>query len=195
MPLVGGELARGAFRHGYEKYGFNILERYYALIDRTNSTFLWYYPTGAAGVGTNDTIPTDGWGASAMVGALMEGAAGIEDIGIRYSEAIISPRWIAAEDEITSAYVATRYAASDGYVAYQWNYSEESGQPTLHLEATGSGQTLHIRLLLPEAAKDVTRVTVNGQPAPIVIDTIGTSRYVTVTTPANISQVSVEFRR
>jgi hypothetical protein len=195
MPLVGGELARGAFRHGYEKYGFNILERYYALIDRTNSTFLWYYPTGAAGVGTNDTIPTDGWGASAMLGALMEGAAGVEDIGIRYSEAIISPRWIAAEDEITSAYVAARYAVSDGYVAYQWNYSEERGQPTLHLEATGSGQTLHIRMLLPQEASEVTSVTVNGQPAPIVIDTIGTSRYVTVTTPADIAQVSVQFRR
>jgi hypothetical protein len=36
---------------------------------------------------------------------------------------------------------------------------------------------------------------VNGQPAPIVIDTIGTSRYVTVTTPADISQVTVEFRK
>jgi hypothetical protein len=195
MPLVGGELARGAFRHGFEKYGFNILERYYALIDRSNATFLWYYPTGAAGVGTNDTIPTDGWGASAMVGALIEGAAGIEDIGVRYSQAIVSPRWVAAEDEITQAYAVARYAASDAYVAYSWSYSEERGRPTLHMEATGSGGALHLRLLLPQEAREVRSVTLNGQPVPIVIDTIGESQYVTVTAPTDIAQVSVEFRK
>jgi hypothetical protein len=195
MPLVGGELSRGAFRYGYENYGFNILDRYFALINQTNATFLWYFPSGAAGVGSDDTIPTDGWGASAMMGALMEGAAGIEDIGVRYSDVIISPRWPASDKDITSAYVSARYAASDGYVAYRWSHSRDNGKPMLHLEATGSGHTLRLRLLLPSEAKEVRQVVVNGQPAPVALDTIGESQYVMVTVPADVAQVSVEYRR
>jgi hypothetical protein len=195
MPLVGGELAQGAFRYGYEGYGFNILDRYYALIDRTNATFLWYYPTGGAGIGSDDTIPTDGWGASAMIGALLEGAAGIEDQGIRYSDVILSPRWPAADDEINTAYVVTRYAASDGYVAYRWSQFREQGKDYIALEATGSGDVLRIRLLLPQYTQSVQSVVLNGQPVPVVLDTIGASQYVLVDAPAGNAQVKVEYRQ
>ena len=69
MPLVGGELARGAFDHGFEAYGFDILQRYYSLIAGTNASYLWYYPIGQPGISGADTIPTDGWGSSAMLAA------------------------------------------------------------------------------------------------------------------------------
>src|SRR5262249_29808996 len=49
MPLVGGELARGAFRVGAERYGFDILSRYRFLIGETGATYLWYYPAGNPG--------------------------------------------------------------------------------------------------------------------------------------------------
>ncbi|MEN9937044.1 MAG: hypothetical protein RLZZ387_3623, partial [Chloroflexota bacterium] len=74
MPLVGGELARGAFRYGAEPYGFAILHRYYFLVSSTGASYLWYYPEGNPGISGVDTLPTDGWGSSAMLGALMEGA-------------------------------------------------------------------------------------------------------------------------
>lgn len=193
MPLVGGELARGAFRYGFEDYGFDILERYYRLIASSNASFLWYYPTGGPGIGSPNTIPTDGWGAGAMVAALIGGAAGIEDIGIRYSEVIISPRWTAAKN-VTDAYVVARYAASDGYVAYRWQHAQDRGKTYLRIEATGSGQLLHVRLMLPPDTKSVKEVILNGQPVPIVLDTVGTSQYVTLTAPADITQVQVEVR-
>src|SRR5207249_8077083 len=98
MPLVGGELARGAFESGAERYAFDILARYDHLIRTTGKSYLWYYPAGNPGISGPETLPTDGWGASAMLGALVEGAAGVQDQGARYGEVRLSPRWSYAGD-------------------------------------------------------------------------------------------------
>ncbi|NJO04563.1 MAG: hypothetical protein HC876_02945 [Chloroflexaceae bacterium] len=196
MPLVGGELARGAFNHGYEDYGFDILRRYYDLIERTGQTFLWYYPTGGPGIGSDDTIPTDGWGASAMVGGLIEGAAGVVDNGIRFSDVTISPRW-SVRNDVETAYVVTRYAASDGYVAYRWQRTEERGRTYLRLETTGSGQQVTARLMLPADTRSVRGVSINGQPVPYTIEQVGlSSQYVvpSVALPTDVAQIEVELR-
>lgn len=196
MPLVGGELARGAFRFGYESYGFDILYRYHELISRTGSTYLWYYPTGGVAP-ANEFLPTDGWGSSAMLGALLEGAAGLSDEGIAYNAATIGPRWLAApRDAITDAYASARYAASDGYAAYRWSYAPATGaaEGRITLEATGSGETLRARVLLPPLAREARAVTLNGQPAPLRLESIGPSRYVVVEAPGPIVNVQVTFR-
>jgi hypothetical protein len=164
MPLVGGELSRGAFRYGYEAYGFDILERYVDLINRTGSTYLWYYPTGGVAP-AQEFLPTDGWGSSAMLGALIEGAAGIEDQGITFSSVSISPRWPASpRTNVDSAAVTARYAASEGYAAYQWRRIAPDGRTPgrLELEATGSGDQFRLRLLLPDEVRDITGVNLNG---------------------------------
>src|SRR4029078_779037 len=98
MPLVGGELARGAFRVGGERYGFDILSRYSFLIGDTNASYLWYYPAGNPGKSGPETLPSDGWGASAMLAALLEAAAEIENQGARYQDVQLSPRWPAADN-------------------------------------------------------------------------------------------------
>jgi hypothetical protein len=157
MPLVGGELARGAFRYGSERYGFDILARYYQLIDATGESYLWYYPAGNPGKSSADTLPTDGWGASAMFGALMEGAAGVEDQGAMYRDVSLSPRWSYA-DGVTTARVVARYAASDGYMAYRWRRAAN----TLTLDFSGSGERASVRLLLPEGVEQVAQVMLDG---------------------------------
>ena len=197
MPLVGGELSRGAFRYGYEAYGFDILHRYDELIRRTGATYLWYYPTG--GIATaNEFLPTDGWGSSAMLGALIEGAAGLEDTGIAYSAATISPRWLAdPRNTITAAYASARYAASDGYAAYSWSYeppAKPGAEARLTLEATGSGDSMRLRVLLPPQAREVHAVTLNGRPVPLQLETLGTSRYVVVNTTGPIVNVQVTLK-
>jgi hypothetical protein len=197
MPLVGGELARGAFRYGYEAYGFDILERYADLLRRTNATYLWYYPTGGIAP-ANEFLPTDGWGSSAMLGGLIEGAAGLEDRGINYSRAEISPRWLASpRSPVNEAFASARYAVGGGYAAYRWSYTApaQRNQPgQIDLEATGSGDSMRVRVLLPEAARQVTAVRLNGRPVPLQIETIGTSRYVIVEAEGSIVQVQVLFR-
>jgi len=197
MPLVGGELSRGAFRYGYEAYGFDILYRYHELITRNGSTYLWYYPTGGIAP-ADEFLPSDGWGSSAMLGALIEGAAGLNDDSITYEVATVSPRWLAApRDQVRSAYAVARYAASAGYVAYRWRYDSPAGaggEARISLEATGSGASLRIRVLLPATAREVRNVTLNGQPVPVQIETIGLSRYVIVAAPGPLVQVQVTLR-
>jgi hypothetical protein len=197
MPLVGGELSRGAFRYGYEAYGFDILYRYDELIRRTGATYLWYYPTGGVAV-TQEFLPTDGWGSSAMLGALVEGAAGLEDAGINYAAATVSPRWLAApRNTITAAYASARYAASDGYAAYTWSYQpapRRGADGRVTVEATGSGETIRVRVLLPPLAREVRGVLLNGQPAPIRQEQIGTSRYVLVDGTGPVVNVQVTVR-
>lgn len=157
MPLVGGELARGAFRYGLEGYAFDILNRYYFLIHSTGASYLWYYPAGNPGKSSTNTLPTDGWGASAMLGALIEGAAGIEDRSALYHDVVLSPRWSAADD-VQQARVVARYAASDGYIAYRWQRQERG----LSLDLTGTAEHIQLRLLLPANIKRATQVTLDG---------------------------------
>ncbi|MEI7770979.1 MAG: hypothetical protein WCI67_13360 [Chloroflexales bacterium] len=195
MPLVGGELARGAFRYGYEAYGFDILERYADLLGRTGASYLWYYPTGGFAPATS-YLPTDGWGASAMFGALIEGAAGIEDGGVSFSGATISPRWPASpRSPVGAAYAVARYAATGGYAAYRWAYApaaKKGGPQTITLDATGSGDSVRLRILLPAAARQATRVSLNGQPAAFTMEAVGMSRYVIVQATGPIVQVQVQ---
>ncbi|HMO59940.1 MAG TPA: hypothetical protein PKC19_21515 [Roseiflexaceae bacterium] len=177
MPLVGGELARGAFRYGAERFGFDILHRYHFLISSTNATYLWYYPAGNPGISGVDTLPTDGWGASAMLAALIEGAAGIEDRGALLRDVRISPRW-AATDDIRQAYVVARYAASNAYLAYRW----ELGNNTLRFNYTGTLEQSTLRLLLPNGIRDVATVTLNGMAQPYTVEERYGSFYLTLET-------------
>lgn len=200
MPLVGGELARGAFRHGNEAYGFDILRRYAELIRLTGATYLWYYPTGQAGISGPDTLATDGWGASAMLGALLEGAAGIEDISTRYRQVEISPRWSAVPD-IENAWVVARYGPSGpstSYIAYRWQRHTSPTSETLVLDVTGTWQQARLRLLLPETAPDdeaAVRVLLDGSPLDAGIRKVASSRYVIVEATSGDAVVEVSWPR
>ncbi len=172
MPLVGGELARGALTHGAERYGLDILQRYYSLIDGTGGSYLWYHPIGQPGVSSSDTLSTDGWGSSAMLAALLEGVAGITDDATLFTSATLAPRWAAA-DEVASAAVTLRYGASAGYLSYRWQRADAG----LDLTWTGSGDTVQLHLLLPADVAAPT-VLLDGQPAAAAVVTVGASRYV-----------------
>jgi hypothetical protein len=189
MPLVGGELARGAFGVGAERYAFDILARYHWLISETGESYLWYFPAGNPGKSGNDTLPTDGWGAAAMLGALIEGAAGVEDQGARYREVRLSPRWSHAED-VREAWVVARYAASDGYAAYRWR----RGATGLALDFTGSGERVVVRLLLPEGIGEIANVALDGQPHAYTVEEVYGSRYVTLEVGAGSGSIEVGWR-
>jgi hypothetical protein len=177
MPLVGGELARGAFHAGYERYGFDILHRYAELIRLTGASYLWYYPDGRPGISGPHTLATDGWGAGAMLGALIEGAAGVVDTGTRYRDVTLSPRWGATPD-VRQVSVVVGYGASDGYVAYRWHYEPE--QQRLRLLLTGSWEQAHVRLLLPPQERNAEAMIlyVDGTSSPFRKKDVGQGRYV-----------------
>ncbi|MBL0174466.1 MAG: hypothetical protein IPP94_04220 [Ignavibacteria bacterium] len=174
MPLVGGELARAAFEHGREEWAVAQLRRYEELT-RDGSSFLWYFPDGRhATIETStspDASPTDSWGSSAMLYALMEGLAGITDESLLYRRTRIAPRWPAAgRDE---ARVDATYGPSGASVGYDYLHDAEARTITLLLRGSTEA-SLHV--LLPPGAKRA-RAFAGTKELPVRISASGASRY------------------
>ncbi|UCG27716.1 MAG: hypothetical protein JSV24_12220 [Bacteroidales bacterium] len=161
MPLVGGELARAAFEHGFENYAVEILQKYYSMISESGETYLWYFPDGTpSSVETStspDAEPSDGWGSSAMLYAFVEGLAGITDQHKQFEKVRVSPRWYAAG--IHEAEVNVGYNASGCQVGYTMKLS--GNHMILQVRADSTEMEFHV--LIPEHCA-ATRVEVDGKP-------------------------------
>jgi len=154
MPLVGGELSRAAFEHGYEIYGVETLLKYAKMIYEKGETYLWYFPDGApSSLETStspDATPTDGWGSSAMLYAFMEGLVGVVDEYYQFKKIKLAPRWVVAN--VRNARVQVGYGASDAGLKYEFQWSPEKNQICLELEGE---MEVQLHLLLPEKKKAV----------------------------------------
>jgi hypothetical protein len=143
--LPGGELARAALEYGFEQYGIDILTRYYDLISRNGETYLWYFPDGKPSTveasTSPDAEPTDGWGSSAMLYALVEGLAGVQDKDKLFRRVRLCPKWLSAGVE--KAEVKIDYKSSGAYVRYDYIHTHD--QLTINL----SGSYAYIQLSLP----------------------------------------------
>ena len=175
MPLVGGELARGAFAHGFESYGLDILQRYEKMIRASGETYLWYFPDGRPSTKETSTSPdaqpTDGWGSSAMLGAFMEGLCGIEDQHKLFEVVKLSPRW--AITALPRAVVEVAYGASNAGFAYEWKLRENACDLTIQAEQA----KVNLHLLLP-AGKRATKVLANNHVVHFSPVTVEKSNYV-----------------
>jgi len=163
MPLVGGELARAAFEHGFEAYGVDILMRYHALASEKGETYLWYFPDGRSSSVEASTSPeaqpTDGWGSSAMAWALVEGLAGVVDRGRTFDAVSLSPRWVAAG--VAEADVSVGYAMSGASVAYEYRWRDT----TIVIDVRSAAAQVDWHVLLP-AGYRATAVRRDGQSMP-----------------------------
>ncbi|MBI5835230.1 MAG: hypothetical protein HZB16_23230, partial [Armatimonadetes bacterium] len=125
----------------------------------------------------------DNWGAAAVVYALVEGLAGVKDLGTAYSHALLAPRWAAAGVDEAEATVV--YPASDGYLAYRYARHDDG----LSLTVTGSGERIECRVLLPSAAA-IGQVWVDGQPAPFTVAGEGEARYLSFELGGGVHRVT-----
>lgn len=127
----------------------------------------WFEPTPLS-----FGIP-DGWGAAALVYALVEGLGGVRDTAAGLRRATVSPRWAAAGlDEIE---MTAHYPACQGYVRYRYCHDRAARRLRLTLTTGADGLTLEV--LLPEG-KTVGEVRVNGQrEESFEIVATGQSRY------------------
>jgi hypothetical protein len=177
MPLVGGELSRAAFDHGFEEYGVRQLHRYEDLT-RTNETYLWYFPDGRHSTVESSTspeaTPTDGWGSSAMLYALVEGLAGVVDEEKLFRRVHLSPRWLAAGRDEAS--VCITYGPSGATFAYTFGHNPLAR--TVEVSIDGRGD-VHLHVLLPRDAHPV-RVQWNGRTVPHAAKAVEASMYVDV---------------
>ena len=194
MPLVGGALARGAFAHGFEGYGLDILRRYSDLTAATGAGYLWYHPDGRPGISNAQTLATDGWGAAEMGGALLDGLAGIQDNTTLFRDATLAPRWAADPKANGEIAVVVAYGASNAYAAYRYAYDATNKRLTI-VAATGARQqgTLGLHLLLPAGAKPAT-VARNGAAATFSLSTVEGSTYLDLpSAPAGLQTIELQF--
>jgi hypothetical protein len=112
----------------------------------------------------------DKWGAAAVVYALVEGLAGVKDVGVAFDKVRFAPRWESAG--VAEAQATIKYEASGGYVGY--TYRKEG--KNLLLRLTGSGSTFDVELLLPEKSM-VKKVSVNGADQPFKTRKVEKSAY------------------
>jgi hypothetical protein len=169
---VGGELARAAFDHGFEKYGVEILSQYSKMIAEKGETYLWYFPDGTpSSMETStspDAEPTDGWGSSAMLYALVEGLAGIEDLFKEFRRVKLAPRWHAAQ--VNQASVKVSYAISGQGIQYNYILDGKS----LTLDITGNNTDVSFHILIPCKPK---KIMVNGIEKNCTVNNIEESVY------------------
>lgn len=175
MPLVGGELARAAFDHGFERYGVDILRQYLELISESGETYLWYFPDGTPAAVETSTSPeasaTDGWGSSAMLHALIEGLAGVVDTHKSFQRVRISPRWEAAG--VTRAEVTLSYACSGSGIRYLYERSDGK----ISLEISGGAEEAGCHVLLPDESRAIS-VSHDGDELSFAEVMVEKSRYV-----------------
>jgi hypothetical protein len=143
--FVAGELAKAALNHGREAYGANILNRIAEKVDKDGHICFLYTADGKdMGGGPR------GWGAAAIISALIEGLAGITDEAACFQRITVSPRFVAAG--IDQARVCARYGPSGAYVAL--DYKHKPADRHIRLAIAGVAEKTHIRILLPKGTKN-----------------------------------------
>ncbi|MFQ5639295.1 MAG: hypothetical protein ACE5IR_15030 [bacterium] len=193
FPLVGGELARAAFEHGFEEYGLQTLEQYRNLIAESNATYLWYFPDRTPCSKETSTSPevssTDGWGASAMLYAFVEGLCGIEDLGYSFKYVRCSPRWAVTEE--AEAQVQVGYAASGASFGYEFRHVQEKAVITISFSQVRCNLDLHI--LLPPGCR-ASAARWNGETVPFQTSVVEQSCYIDITgVVAGRCEVEIEY--
>lgn len=169
--IVAGELAKAAFQHGYERYGVDILNRINDLMIKHNDHLpVSYTPDGKVDEG----IP-DNWGQAAVYNAMIEGLAGVVDLGAQFGQVEFAPRWLAADKKESTVTIA--YGPTGKALTYQWRHNPS--ERTISLKADGPMKKSTVRTLLPEGASPVS-AQLNGKPVKFKTEKIFHSVYVVI---------------
>jgi hypothetical protein len=166
--FTAGELAKAAFKNGREAYGWDILTRLQTLVERDDNLYFLYHPETGKNLGGGPS----GWGAAAILDAIDEGLAGIEDQGVCYDRLAFSPRWPVTG--INHVRYITGYECSKSLVETVYRCGME--ELTYWLFAPSREVACH--LLLPPGVVQCKTVTLNGAPVEYTVSKINDSFYV-----------------
>jgi hypothetical protein len=115
----------------------------------------------------------DNWAAATAMAALVEGLAGVKNEGLAFSKVRLAPRWTSAD--VDSVNVIIQFAASNGYVAYQ--YKNDANKKEINIMVTGSGNDIRNHVLLPQKCQSVESVIVDNLPVAFNLSKIENSSY------------------
>jgi hypothetical protein len=180
--FVAGELAKAALNEGREDYGADILNRVAEKVAKDGAIYFLYTTDGK-----NQGGGPSGWGAAAVISALVEGLAGIRDDATLFKEVTVSPRFLAAG--LNQATVCARYGPSGAYASIDYDH-RPAGQ-TIHIRLAGVADKTRLRVLLPDGvgrAAFVEPADLSGR-----IETIEQSHYLVADYPVSLRQGVAEF--
>ncbi len=163
---AGGELAAAAFRNGMEAYGWDILQRMEKLIRRDGGLYFLYDPRTGANLGGGPS----GWGAAAVLSAIDEGLAGIEDLDVQYRILGFSPRWVVTD------YRELRYFTGCELSKILIDLYFIRKENSLWFRLCAPSEEIRCHVLLP-AGKKCAGVTADGRPAEYRENRMGDSAY------------------
>ena len=115
----------------------------------------------------------DNWAAANGMAALVEGLAGVKNEGLAFDRVKLSPRWPSAD--VDSVNVTVQFAASGGYVTYQ--YHHYPAEKVIEIKVTGSGNELQCHILLPQNCQGISSVFVDNQIVNFILTKIENSSY------------------
>ena len=166
-PFTAGELAKAAFNNGYEEYGWDIIQRFMKLVERDGTVYFLY---------DVDSTPQphggpSAWGAAALISAVDEGLAGINDMGVNYDEIFFAPKFPVTY--YTELRYLTGYEVSNTVVDVRFILKDIGMRYDIYSPA----KTLNCHILLPKEKK-CSKVLLNGKEIVYEISTVGKSKYV-----------------
>ena len=169
-PFTAGELAKAALRNGYEAYGWDILSRFMQMLERDKDIYFLYSP--------HDLSPQGGgpsaWGAAALLSAVDEGLAGVEDADCLYRTIRFSPRFPVTG--YTELRYITGYEKSGVFVDVRWILTEEG----MRYDVVSPANKIDAHILLPEGRR-CAKLLVCGREQAFEHKTVGDSVYVDFT--------------
>lgn len=166
-PFTAGELAKAAFNNGYEEYGWDIIKRFTALVERDGAPYFLYYP---------DSTPQpqggpSAWGAAAFISAVDEGLAGITDAGVNYDEIYFAPKFpVTHYNELR--YI-TGYEVSQVMVDVRYILEKEG----MRYDVYSPAERITAHILLPKG-KTCLKLLVNSEEKEFEMKTVVNSQYV-----------------
>ena len=161
-------------------------ESIYAILAMTISDQVHYVKPPVVSYGGPDN-----WAAGTAMAGLIKGLCGVSDRNTRFDNPDIAPRWTASVSDTVN--VTVRYAASTGYVAYQ--YRHDPVNRTISLILTGSGEDARMHVLLPEGTSGVKELRAEGQPVDYHLARLGSSVYADFTlTSLKPREVLIRYR-
>lgn len=166
-PFTAGELAKAALNNGYEEYGWDIISRFTELVERDGTIYFLYNP---------DSTPQpeggpSAWGAAALISAVDEGLAGINDVGVNYDEILFAPKFPVTR--YTELRYITGYEVSKSIVDVRYIQKREGMRYDLYSPA----KKITAHILLPKG-RGCAGAFVDGQKTEYVITKVGESEYV-----------------
>lgn len=166
-PFTAGELARGAFECGEESYGWDILSRVAKMVKRDDGKLYFLYEPAT---GEPQGRGPSAWGAAAILAAVDEGLAGVQDVDTQYRKIRFAPRW--AVTPFAEGRYLTGYEASHKTVDVRWVFAENGFRYNLRSPAN----VIEVHLLVPEG-KTIAKLLVDGVKMPFSLVNVGASRY------------------